>query len=58
MFERYSDEARACVACALAEAKALGHDRVAPAHLLLGIARTCPDLVPRPADEVPGHPAR
>ena len=37
MLERYSDEARAAVDLAQAEARRLGHDHVGTEHLLLGI---------------------
>lgn len=38
MFERFTEPAREVVLAARSEAEALGHDEVAPAHLLLGVA--------------------
>jgi ATP-dependent Clp protease ATP-binding subunit ClpC len=39
MFERFTDEARQVVVYAQEEARALGHDSLGTAHLLLGILR-------------------
>ena len=39
MFERFTDEARRVVVHAQEEARALGHDSIGGAHLLLGILR-------------------
>jgi hypothetical protein len=49
VFERFTEETRACVTCAEEDARALGHAELAPGHLLLGVARVCSDLVPRDA---------
>ncbi|GHF26224.1 Clp protease [Streptomyces mashuensis] len=38
MFERFTKDARTVVVCAQEEARALGHGRIDPGHLLLGIA--------------------
>jgi ATP-dependent Clp protease ATP-binding subunit ClpA len=40
MFERFTRGARDVVVAAHTEAGALGHDRIAPEHLLLGVAAT------------------
>ena len=40
MFERFSKGARAAVVAAQAEARALGHERIEPEDLLLGVAVT------------------
>jgi ATP-dependent Clp protease ATP-binding subunit ClpC len=38
MFERFTDRARRAVVLASDEARELGHDRIGPEHILLGIA--------------------
>jgi hypothetical protein len=45
IFTRFTPEARAAVAAAQGEARALGHDHVGPEHLLLGILVQAPRLV-------------
>jgi ATP-dependent Clp protease ATP-binding subunit ClpA len=45
VFERFTEETRRCVASAHDEARALGHAELAPAHLLLGVARAHAELV-------------
>ncbi|GHG79128.1 Clp protease N-terminal domain-containing protein [Streptomyces griseocarneus] len=38
MFERFTKDARAAIVSAQEEARALGHGRIGPGHLLLGVA--------------------
>jgi ATP-dependent Clp protease ATP-binding subunit ClpA len=47
MFERFTDDARAAVAGAHDEARALGHRRIGTEHLLLALAREEGTLVAR-----------
>jgi len=50
MFEHFDARARQCVTLAEEEARRLGHEDVATAHLLLGIARVHPELLELPVE--------
>jgi ATP-dependent Clp protease ATP-binding subunit ClpA len=52
VFEGYTDEARQALVVALEEARALRSDAIGTGHLLLGVIRTLPLLVPLRADDV------
>jgi ATP-dependent Clp protease ATP-binding subunit ClpA len=52
LFEGYTDEARQALVVALEEARALHSDAIGTGHLLLGVIRSLPLLVPLRADDV------
>jgi len=52
VLERFSDDARQVILHAQEECRQLGHASVGVEHLLLGVARTDPALVPATADDI------
>ncbi len=54
MFDHWDDQARAVVVHAQEEARALRHDEIGTAHLLLGTIRVAPGLISVPVDRVRG----
>jgi ATP-dependent Clp protease ATP-binding subunit ClpA len=52
VFEGYTHEARQALVVALEEARALRSDAIATGHLLIGVIRSLPLLVPLRADDV------
>ena len=55
MFEGYTPEAREALVTALEEARALRSGAIGTGHLLLGVIRALPLLVPLRADDVRAH---
>jgi ATP-dependent Clp protease ATP-binding subunit ClpA len=52
VFEGYTDEARQALVIALEEARSMRSGAIGTGHLLLGVVRTLPLLVPLSADDV------
>jgi ATP-dependent Clp protease ATP-binding subunit ClpA len=52
VLERFSDDARVVILHAQEECRQLGHDSLGVEHLLLGVVRTDPALVPATEDDI------
>jgi ATP-dependent Clp protease ATP-binding subunit ClpC len=59
VLERFSDRARRVAVLAPEESRMLGHDRIGPAHLLLGVLRDRDGATVPALDRIgPAHPSR